>query len=230
MAKQRSNCPAIMSYVVEDKLVPEEDSASLLGVEWDHKNDMFRFKVRRRTQPDVVSKRLMTSEAARIYDPMGWVSPVTIDAKWFIQEWWRKQNDWDAPLPEDLQKRRKRYYDEIQTLDQVQVPRWLGSSTSAKMQVHVYCDALTKGYGAAAYVRAKTSNGWRARLLFSRSRIAPIKAVTIPRLELLAVGVGSTILQCKSYGPFRCWRIQKRFCGPIRRLYSTGSHEAAVPW
>lgn len=194
LAKWRSNCEPIMSVVVDEKVVSEQDSTSVLGIVWNYRDDEFRFKVQGRSQPEVITKRVMTSEAARVYDPQGYVTPITIRAKLFIQEMWRNGSDWDVPLPAELQREWKKFYEEIKTIAQIRIPRWLGTTSSTKMQIHLYCDASKKAYGAAAYVRVCENGSWSAKLLCSKSRVAPIKIVTIPRLELSAIELGCSML------------------------------------
>lgn len=88
----------------------------------------------------------------------------------------------------------KEFYKELKWIDQVRIPRWLGTALSGKIQIHVYCDALSQAYGAAVNVRVCTNDGWSARLLCSKSTVAPVKIVTIPRLEMLAVELGCKLL------------------------------------
>lgn len=78
-------------------------------------------------------------------------------------------------------------------MNKIRIPRWIGTSSTAKSQVHVYCDASMKAYGAVAYVRVHSNGQWSARLLSGRSKVAPIKVVTIP-LELCAIELGSKLL------------------------------------
>lgn len=86
LAKWCSNCKEIANNCAKDKNVNEQDSTSLLGVWWNPREDEFRFKVQNRSQPEVLTKRIITSEAARIFEPQGYVAPVTMRAKLFIQE------------------------------------------------------------------------------------------------------------------------------------------------
>lgn len=187
LAKWCSNYPNIIKGKVENKSVNEADSASVLGVLWNYQNDEFQFNVQGRVQPEIITKRIITSEAARIFDPQGYAAPVSIRAKLFIQELWRDKYKWDQPLSSSIQAEWKNYYDELKLLNEVRIPRWLGTTQEMTNQIHLFADASQKAYGVVAYVRVCTRGSWRARLLCARSRVAPIKMVTIPRLELCAV-------------------------------------------
>lgn len=123
LAKWKSNCKAIMSETVNEpgKIVCEQDSTSVLGIVWNYKEDEFQFKVQNRKQPEVIMKRVITSEAARIYDPQGYVTLITIRAKLYNQELWRTGSDWDAPLTSELQNGWKSIYEELKVIDQVRI-------------------------------------------------------------------------------------------------------------
>lgn len=195
LAKWRSNCEAIMEEESDPKIMTEQNSTSVLGIVWNYRTDEFQFKVQNRQQPDVITKRIITSEAARIYDPQGYLAPITIRARWFIQDSWREGIEWDKPLSPSRQADWKAFCDDLRKIDQIKIPRWLGTSSSARNQVHIYCDASGMAFGAAAYIRTNSSGNWSARLLCSKSKVTPIKTVTIPRLELLAVDLGATLLK-----------------------------------
>lgn len=80
----------IMSKETDEKLMGEQDSISILGISWNFNTDEFQFKAQNRKQPnaDVKTKRIITSEAARVFDPQGYLAPYHIRAKLYIQELW----------------------------------------------------------------------------------------------------------------------------------------------
>lgn len=146
MAKWRSNCDEIMSEVEDAKVVAEQDSTSVLRIVWNYKDDEFQFKVQDREQPEIITKRVITSEAARVFDPQGYVTPVTIRAKLFIQELWKMGSNWDDPLPAEQQLEWKSFYEELRLIGEVRIPRWVGTTSASRIQVHLYCDASSKAY------------------------------------------------------------------------------------
>jgi len=57
----------------------------------------------------------------------------------------------------------------------------------SQVEVHGFCDASQRAFGACIYLRAKLDlNDHHSRLLYSKSRVAPLKTVSLPRLKLLA--------------------------------------------
>jgi hypothetical protein len=71
----------------------------------------------------------------------------------------------------------------------------MGLSNGKESQTHVFCDASERTYGAVLYVRSTTGESFMVRLACSKTRLAPVKKVTLPRLELLAALVGARLLQ-----------------------------------
>lgn len=119
LARWRSNCESVMEEESDPKLVTEQNSTSVLEIVWNYRTDEFQSKVQNRPQADVITKRIITSEAARIFDPLGYVTPVTMGARFFIQESWRKKLDWDQQVPPALQEAWKLFYDDLRMLDLV---------------------------------------------------------------------------------------------------------------
>ena len=101
---------------------------------------------------------------------------------------------WDVPLSDVIQSQWRLFYYELQRIQEIRIPRWLEVTSVSEMQIHVYCDASAKAYGTVIYVRVRQREQWKAKLLCSRSRVAPVKPVTIPRLELCGVELGCKLL------------------------------------
>ncbi|XP_072158029.1 uncharacterized protein [Bemisia tabaci] len=165
---------------------PENPRYSLLGLHWASKRDLFTYLIRLDT--DARTKRGVLSVVASIYDPCGWLSPVVLGAKTFIKELWNLPLDWDTPLPPNVQQRWDSFTAELSALTQVTVPR-LMHRPAPSYQIHGFCDASICGYAAALYLRSaanETASTAKVSLIIAKTRVAPKKEVTIPRLELCA--------------------------------------------
>ena len=83
----------------------------------------------------------------------------------------------------------------IRRINDITIPRCLKpAGCTSDRRLHVFTDASESGYGAAAYVRYELQDGTgRARLLYAKARVAPLKSVTIPRLELVAALLAAKI-------------------------------------
>ncbi|GFY25260.1 integrase catalytic domain-containing protein [Trichonephila clavipes] len=109
------------------------------------------------------TKQFLLMAAGRIFDPLGFASPFTIRFKILFQEIWQRKTDWDIP----------RY---ALRCDSVNCP---------ECEIHTFSDASIKAYGAVLYVRLRTFDKISVHLLASKSRVAPLKVLTLPRLELM---------------------------------------------
>ncbi|XP_060855473.1 uncharacterized protein LOC132933172 [Metopolophium dirhodum] len=128
---------------------------------------------------------MLLSHLNKIFDPLGFLAPVLVRGKIFLQQLWQLKIDWDKPLDADLTRRWDCFYKGLNELSRIPIPRKCIPSLSYEVQLHGFCDASEEAFGAAIYVRSKNQIGnWTARLLCSKTRVAPLKGSTIPRLEL----------------------------------------------
>jgi hypothetical protein len=125
-----------------------------------------------------------------IYDPLGFAATFIFQAKLFLQDLCRKKLDWDDVISEEGQKRWNAWLNDLPQLEKFVIDRCLkptdfGTITSS--QIHNFSDASQAGYGAVAYLRLTDDRGnTSSSFVMGKSRLAPIKSVTIPRMELSA--------------------------------------------
>lgn len=102
-----------------------------------------------------------------------------------MQQIWAEKMDWDKPLLTEMQTKWVDFYHSLEQLKELVIPRKVIPSLSEEVEVHGFCDASEEAYGACLYVRSKDDSGiWNSRLLCAKTRVAPLKGNTIPRLEL----------------------------------------------
>ncbi|XP_063994277.1 uncharacterized protein LOC135171578 [Diachasmimorpha longicaudata] len=184
-----SNDPTLLHGVASEdinKRLQLGDSTTLktLGIAWDSAVDKIKYFVKP-SNIGQTTKRVVLSETAKLFDPLGLLSPVIIVAKAFIQKLWTSKVDWDATLPPDLPKEWLQLYQQLPVLEQVTFPRGVLIPGATNVQLHGFCDASTMAYGACLYLSSVDAHGnTRVNLLCSKSRVAPLKEQTIPRLEL----------------------------------------------
>ena len=134
----------------------------------------------------------MTS--AKIFDPLGLLSPFTIQWKVLFQELCTERSDWDEQLKGDRLKKWKTLVLELQTLNSVCIPRSFFDYTSGNWkaaELHCFSDASEKAYSASIYIRSIYEHGRiDVKLVASKTKVVPLKKQIIARLELL----GGTIL------------------------------------
>lgn len=117
-----------------------------------------------------------------------------------IQDLWKEKLDWDDPIPSLLEEKWKKFNIELLDIDQIHVTRWFGTRKTDKIEIHGFCDASELGYGAVAYLRIKTQRRkFRIQIITSKTKVAPVRKMTIPRLELcganLLIELEETILK-----------------------------------
>ncbi|XP_029170330.1 uncharacterized protein LOC114940017 [Nylanderia fulva] len=161
------------------------ESHSTLGLRWQPRDDRFAFATKLTTL-STFTKRSVLSLTAKMFDPLGWLAPTTVLAKIFIQSTWLLGLDWDAPLPSDDERRWLRFQNELPALENVLVPRWLGGLTDSQLEIHGFADASERAYSAVLYLRTETKGLIKVALLAAKTKVAPLKQVSLPRLELSA--------------------------------------------
>ncbi|GFT44152.1 integrase catalytic domain-containing protein [Trichonephila clavipes] len=115
--------------------------------------------------------------------------------KCLLQDLWKEEIQWDDPLPTHIEKEWKKWCEELPHLRNLKIPRPVLDSTLLEddVELHSFCDASKKAYGAAIYLRTKSRNGISVKLVTSKSRVAPLNCVTLPRLELLGALVAARL-------------------------------------
>lgn len=169
------------------------DSSSIqkvLGIPWNAHEDSFTIDIKELLELNPskpITKRFILHAAGKIYDPMGFVSPFVIRLKLILQELWRLKLSWDDELPPEILRLWSQWYSELPKLT-VQIPRRIIPFSEGEVidiQIHSFSDASQRGYGAAIYLRVKRKNQVSVNLITSKSRVAPLKKLSLPRLELL---------------------------------------------
>lgn len=191
-----SNCRTLMDKPPDESKVeiPLEDSPSVLGIKWDYITDDLMINVRLREQPKHLTKRDLASESARVFDPLLLLAPVTVRTKQFMKQIWNVKTGWDAKIPIELHNQWIDYYQSLGHLEALRIPRWIATTRTSRIQLHVFADASAAAYGACAYaVTIENDQEPQSRLLMAKSKLAPKEATTIPRMELCAAEMASAL-------------------------------------
>ena len=175
-----------------DKQATSSHEHKVLGVNWSFKNDEFVFDLRFISTMAAeleLTKAVVVSLTSRIYDPLGIVSPVTVQLKMMCQELCEAKVDWNETLCEEMMTKWKALMTNIAQMSPVTVPRFYLAGLDnlcGTCTLQGFCDASLKAYAAVVYLRIQTVAGCVVRLVASKSRVAPVRTQTIPRLELLS--------------------------------------------
>ncbi|XP_050054367.1 uncharacterized protein LOC126549384 [Aphis gossypii] len=168
----------------------DNDTTKTLGLVWNPRSDQLLFKVSPHVTEYLFTKRTLLADLNRVFDPLGFLAPVLISGKIFIQQLWQLKLDWDTVLPADMSQRWHNYTHELSQIDQLKVLRKVKDHPYNKFELHGFCDASMNAYGACIYVRQwQQDNTFTCHLLIARARVAPLKVLSIPRLELCSAHV-----------------------------------------
>ncbi|GFX82914.1 integrase catalytic domain-containing protein [Trichonephila clavipes] len=164
----------------------DSSEIKLLGVYWNPKHDCFSFRVKIDLH-ELNTKRDVLSTIARIYDPLGLLGPVVAKAKIFLQKLWMLKIDWMDLLPDTINREWRQFVESLQVVNDININRCIVVEQPEVIELHGFSDASQSAYGAVVYCKSITSDGkMLVHLIASKSRVAPTKQTTIPRLELCA--------------------------------------------
>ncbi|XP_045446386.1 uncharacterized protein LOC123654528 [Melitaea cinxia] len=172
LQKWKSNAKEILAKIWkakgnkdEELRIRVDDTTKILGLTWDQRGDFFRYSVDLAPQEEPVTKRKIISDISRLFDPLGWLAPCIIAAKILIQKLWLAGIGWDE--------------------QNIKIPRWIHTCNKYKRELYGFADASKVAYAAVVYLRVVDEVGnVNVSLVTSKTKVAPIKQVSIPRLEL----------------------------------------------
>lgn len=199
LTKWHSNHPDFMNTTPTKQLNMEEEYiTSALGVSWEQLGDVFRFTFEPKQSITAITKRSILSVASTLFDPLGLLSPIIIVAKMILQELWLLHITWDESVPQALHDAWKQYIASLEELPTISVPRYCMQPNSTNIQLHGFCDASIRAYGCCIYLRTQgKDNKIAVQLWTAKSRVAPVRKQSLPKLELCAAHLLARLL-CKT--------------------------------
>ncbi|XP_075163108.1 uncharacterized protein LOC142235734 [Haematobia irritans] len=136
-----------------------------------------------------------TDNSARLFDPLGWLAPTTIIAKVMFQNLWREGLNWTDPLPMNLHNDWSKYRESLKDIEKLSLPRWFKCRSITSTDLHAFCDSSKLAFAAVVYIRVVSEDGIvYVSLVQSKTKVAPLKVQTIPKLELCAAVLCAKLL------------------------------------
>ncbi|KAL0146957.1 hypothetical protein M9458_057896 [Cirrhinus mrigala] len=205
LCKWTTNSPELKEKwkTTTTELAPETETPGailkVLGLVWRTETDDFVFDLT--ALLDAVakrqnSKRCVLKLSARIFDPIGFLTPFAVCVKCLFKEMWIRGLGWDEELPTDLAQEWQKWCSELPQIQHIVIPRWYGVKSEYKhdAQLHVFYDASKKVYSTVACLLRETDDGTKTTcLVASKSRVAPLKKTSLPRLELMGAVIGARL-------------------------------------
>ena len=196
----------------------------LLGMYWNPMGDAFEFKrsfddlMTRMTEfGDRPTKREALSTLMKIFDPLGLISKYVVRGKWILQDIWRERVEWDEKIPENLADEWLRFLKTFDEIEKIKIPRWYGGKNSnLTTELIIFVDASKKAYAAVGYFRFVNEGAFQVTLAMAKTKVAPVKPQSIPRLELEAARLGTrlagTIAELHSFDIARRYFLSDSRC------------------
>ena len=135
-----------------------------------------------------MTKRIILSRVNSIYDPLGLAGPYTVRAKILMRRLWTNETeiDWDDPIPEKYRREWDTFFNDLPDMKEITIKRCIKPSNSLENPVLIiFGDGSNDAYGACAYARWRLSTGgFDSHLILSKNRLAPVKRISIDRIEL----------------------------------------------
>jgi len=132
-----------------------------------------------------------------VFDPIGFLCPALLPLKLLFQNAWVAKSGWDDELPQEAMVNFRRWHAELSCLQHISISRDITGGCGycgSRLELHTFCDASKDAYAAVVYLRAIGADGTvSVQLLMAKSRLAPLKKPTIPRMELLASVIGARL-------------------------------------
>ncbi|XP_036328016.1 uncharacterized protein LOC118740546 [Rhagoletis pomonella] len=166
----------------KDGLVTEK----VLGLYWQPSTDKFKFNLQfNKVDPERPTKRELLSVVMSVFDPLGFLSHFVIGAKLLMREVWKQNKRWDEPLPGNAVTVWGRWRSQLPAVTEYAVPRfYFGNGKLQYLQLHIFVDASEDAFAAVAYWRATNcQNEVSASFGCAKNKCAPLKPLTVPRLE-----------------------------------------------
>lgn len=169
-----------------------------LGIQWNLGTDQLEYNLNLPPMHDTVTKRSILSDMQKLFDPLGWIAPCTVIAKILLQKLWLKKVNWDENLTNSLRDEWIELRLDLEKVNEILIDRCMGVTNSNKdsLEIHGFSDASERAYAAVVYCRVKCQdNSYKTCLVAARTRVAPLKTLSLPRLELCGALLLSRLLK-----------------------------------
>lgn len=190
LRKWVSNAPGLVSHLPDSHVqtgglsldMDTESSIKILGLKWNPLSDSFSFTVNPLNK--LCTKRTLLSEMSRIFDPLGFLVPISLVLKVLVQQLWTLGCDWDEQVPPSIHDSWNKFKAELPLLCSLGIPRVIVRGSCSTVEIHGFCDASEKAYACVVYFRIIDDCNISTFFICSKSRVSPLKRISIPRLEL----------------------------------------------
>ena len=209
LTKFVSNSVQCLSKIPKEHCDNKKDKHRVLGVMWNTVNDTFTL-------------RKLLSLIACLFDPLGIIAPLLITLKIILQDSWKEGLAWDDLLSDEKQKSIKTRIEQYLNVAEISMPRCFVSPNELPPinQLHCFRDASQLAYGAVKYIRSQSANTISTGFVIARAKVAPLKQISIPKLELQAAVLGCRLMQF----------VSEQLTTPVISKHFWSDSEAVLAW
>ena len=195
LTKFLSNNAAALNHLPESEKETPVQTTRVLGQTWCLTDDSYTAPPPKPV-PTSTTLRQLFSLVSSIFDPIGLLAPFVVQFRILLQSLWKCGQKWDQMIPNDLHTIVVKLVDEYRNLPHISVPRQL-CQPCTPVQLHVFTDASISAFAAIIYARPSHTAPKSAKITFvlRKSRVAPLKQLSVPKLELEAALLGVRLLQ-----------------------------------
>lgn len=190
LRKFHSNSAQVVTEIVGENSSDEllnlcnNEYSKTLGLLWSSKEDNLLFSVNI-DEHKFLTKRKILSLMSQIFDPLGLINPCILQVKIILQSLWSSQITWDESVPSDIETMWYKFTTSLNHINNIRIPRYILCDCPSSIELHVFSDASTQAYAACVYIKGVShDNHVSVHLMTAKSRVAPLKPMTVPRLEL----------------------------------------------
>ena len=126
---------------------------------WKAREDSFIYSIKTPELTKRITKRLILSEIAKLFDPLGLLGPVILYAKLIMQDLWQSKVTWDESVPSSIHYKWIHFCSRLELINDITISRNVSLNQVKGTELHGFCDASEKGYGACLYVRTDSGVG-----------------------------------------------------------------------
>ena len=185
------------NFSVKDICRSPDQSSHVLGLKWDHVKDNFVFsRGIDRPLEKTITQRTVLSFVSSAFDPIGLV------ARFLLKDIWRISGQKrDDDLSEETKKQFLEWHSGLLLLGSLTITRSYFTDPFDRIELHMFGDSSQDFFSAVSFLRARLASSYQTELafVFGKARVAPMKALSIPKLEpqatLLATRLKEEILK-----------------------------------
>ncbi|GFT59421.1 uncharacterized protein TNCV_1750941 [Trichonephila clavipes] len=165
-----------------------------------------------------ITTRLVLSTVQKVFDPIGMLAPSTLLPDLLLQELWKMKITWDEELPQNIVSNFMKWFSRIQILKDATVPRCM--RIDILTELHVFVIVCKGSYVGCVSARSIVDSRYSVIFVRAKSRVAPLKPLSIPRLELMACCICSRLINS----------IFKAFNMPVLKVTLLSDSTTALWW